>query len=90
MAEAFSILRPVLRDAANSSTNRTTRVKCWSLYFAIYDAAVKMTPDEGKKTWGGQEFRRIVGRVRNGLIWDEVADAYKDKGSIDPDVVIAL
>ena len=82
--------RPALRDAAAQSTQRATRVKVWSLYFAIFDAAVKMTPDEGKRIWGGQDWRRIVGRVRNGLIWDEVVDAYKGEGPIDTDVVISL
>ncbi|KAK6517967.1 hypothetical protein TWF506_005134 [Arthrobotrys conoides] len=90
MADALAVLRPALRDAASQSTQRATRVKVWSLYFAIFDAAVKMSPEEGKRIWGGQDWRRIVGRVRNGLIWDEVEDAYKGEGPIDTDVVIAL
>ncbi|KAF3906224.1 hypothetical protein ABW20_dc0101770 [Dactylellina cionopaga] len=90
MADALAVLRPALRDAASQSTQRATRVKVWSLYFAIFDAAVKMSPEEGKRIWGGQDWRRIVGRVRNGLIWDEVEDAYKGEGPIDADVVIAL
>ena len=90
MAESLAILRPVLRDAADRSTVRATRVKVWSLYFAIFDAAVKMTPDEGKRIWGGQDWRRIVGRVRNGLVWDECVEAYKGVGNVDGDVMIAL
>ncbi|KAF3938181.1 hypothetical protein ABW19_dt0201803 [Dactylella cylindrospora] len=90
MADALAVLRPALRDAASQSTQRAIRVKVWSLYFAIFDAAVKMSPEEGKRIWGGQDWRRIVGRVRNGLIWDEVVDAYKGEGPIDTDVVIAL
>lgn len=90
MAESLAILRPALADAADRSTPRATRVKVWSLYFAIFDAAVKMSPDEGKRIWGGQDWRRIVGRVRNGLIWEEVVEAYGGEGNIDADVVIAL
>ncbi|KAF3924814.1 hypothetical protein ABW21_db0202406 [Orbilia brochopaga] len=90
MADALAVLRPALRDAASQATQRATRVKVWSLYFAIFDAAVKMSPEEGKRIWGGQDWRRIVGRVRNGLIWDEVEDAYKGEGPIDTDVVISL
>lgn len=62
----------------------------WSLYFAILDAAAKMSAEEGKKVWGAAEWRKIVARVRSGAVWDEAIVAYGGEGRIDGDVINAL
>lgn len=59
------------------------------MYFAIMDAAAKMSAEEGKKVWGA-EWRKIVARVRSGAVWDEAIAAYGGEGRIDGDVINAL
>ena len=49
-----------------------------------------MGPEEGKKVWGAQEWRRIVSRVRSGAIWNEAIQTYGEEGRVDGDVVNTL
>lgn len=91
LPEALSTLQPVVTGPAFSkSTSRATRTKLWNLYLAILDTAVKMGPDEGKHVWGSQEWRKLVGKVRTGAVWDEANRAYGGEGELDGDVANAL
>jgi hypothetical protein len=89
LPDALLALQPIIADSASPRVNcsRTLRIKVWSLYFAILDATAKMGPEEGKRVWGAQEWRRIVARVRSGAIWNEAVQAYGDEGRVDGDVV---
>jgi len=82
----------VVAESANprGKCSRALRIKVWSLYFAILDAAAKMGSEEGKKLWGAGEWRKIVQKIRTAKVWDEAVEAYTNEGRVDGDVVIAL
>ncbi|CAZ82970.1 unnamed protein product [Tuber melanosporum] len=90
--DALMVLQPIIADSVSPRVrcSRTLRIKVWSLYFAILDATAKMGPEEGKKVWGAQEWRRIVSRVRSGAVWNEAIQIYGEEGRIDGDVVNTL
>ncbi|KAF8470197.1 hypothetical protein BDZ91DRAFT_720127 [Kalaharituber pfeilii] len=92
LPEALATLQPVVAESANprSKVSRSLRIKVWSLYFAILDAAAKMGSEEGKKLWGAAEWRKIVQKIRTAKVWDEAVEAYTSEGRVDADVVIAL
>ena len=64
----------------------------WSLYLTILNAAVDLDPEEGKQTFGSQEWRALVSKVREGDVWEEVVkNGYGGvEGDVDSDVVINL
>jgi len=72
--------------------SRTTRIKVWSLYLAILNAILELEPDEGKDSFGTQEWRSICGKVREGDVWEEVVqNGYHGvEGDVDSEVVINL
>ncbi|KAG0643555.1 hypothetical protein HOY80DRAFT_1007377 [Tuber brumale] len=92
LPDALMALQPIIVDSVSPRVrcSRALRIKVWSLYFAILDATAKMGPEEGKKVWGAQEWRRIVSRVRSGAIWNEAIQTYGEEGRIDGDVVNTL
>lgn len=92
LPEALARLQPVVAESANprGKCPRGLRIKVWSLYFAILDAAAKMGSEDGKKLWGAAEWRKIVQKIRTAKVWDEAVEAYTNEGKVDPDVVIAL
>lgn len=92
LPDALMALQPIIADSVSPRVrcSRTLRTKVWSLYFAILDATAKMGPEEGKKVWGAQEWRRIVSRVRSGAIWNEAIQIYGEEGRVDGDVVNTL
>lgn len=92
LPEALATLQPVVAESANprGKCSRGLRIKVWSLYFAILDAAAKMGSEEGKKLWGAGEWRKIVQKIRTAKVWDEAVEAYTNEGRVDGDVVIAL
>ena len=92
LPDALSALQPIIADSVSPRVrcSRTLRIKVWSLYFAILDATTKMGPEEGKKVWGAQEWRRIVSRVRSGAIWNEAIQTYGEEGRLDGDIVNTL
>lgn len=101
LPEALSTLLPLItapstaddgEPAPVSSSSRTTRIKVWSLYLTILNATVEMEPEEGKDTFGNQEWRTLCNKVRDGSVWDEVvANGYHGvEGDVDADVVINL
>jgi hypothetical protein len=72
--------------------SRTTRIKVWSLYLTILNAIVELDPEEGKQAFGTQEWRSLVTKVRDGIVWEEVVqNGYGGiEGDVDADVVINL
>ncbi|RPB19534.1 hypothetical protein L211DRAFT_853177 [Terfezia boudieri ATCC MYA-4762] len=92
LPEALATLQPVVAESANprGKCSRVLRIKVWSLYFAILDAAAKIGSEEGKKLWGAGEWRKIVQKIRTARVWDEAVNAYTNEGRVDGDVVIAL
>lgn len=92
LPDALMALQPIIVDSVSPSArcSRTLRIKVWSLYFAILDATTKMGPEEGKRVWGAQEWRRIVSRVRSGAIWNEAIQTYGEEGRLDGDIVNTL
>ncbi|KAL7273653.1 hypothetical protein RUND412_003465 [Rhizina undulata] len=92
LPEALATLQPVLIESASpkGKCSRSLRIKVWSLYFAILDAAAKMGSEEGRKVFGGSDWRRVVGRIRTGMVWDEAIGAFGDEGRLDAELVIAL
>ena len=104
LPESLSTILPVITPSAVDDTNadsepapilkasRTTRVKVWSLYLTILNAIVELDPDEGKQAFGNQDWRRLVTKVRDGDVWEEVVKhGYGGvEGDVDSDVVINL
>lgn len=92
LPEALATLEPIVAESASprGKCPRALRIKVWSLYFAILDAAAKLGSEEGKKQWGSAEWRKIVQKIRTAKVWDEAVEAYTDEGRVDGDVVIAL
>jgi hypothetical protein len=75
-----------------SKASRTTRIKVWSLYLTILNAIVELDPDEGKQAFGSSDWRALVTKVRDGVVWEEVVkNGYGGvEGDVDSDVVINL
>jgi hypothetical protein len=104
LPEALSTILPVITTPADSdgalsaeaapiaSASRTTRIKVWSLYLTILNAIVELDPEEGKETFGAQDWRALVSKVREGEVWEEVVqNGYSGvEGNVDSDVVINL
>jgi hypothetical protein len=92
LPEALAALQPVVNDRSASIRQcpRALRIKFWGLYLAILDAAAKMGATEGKATWGEKEWPELVGKIRNGFVWDEVNMAYGNEGRVDADVIVTL
>ncbi|KAK8034837.1 hypothetical protein PG993_009832 [Apiospora rasikravindrae] len=75
-----------------AQASRTTRIKVWSLYLTILNGILELEPDEGKDSFGTQEYRALCHKVREGDIWEEVVrNGYHGiEGNVDSDVVINL
>lgn len=75
-----------------AQASRTTRIKVWSLYLTILNGILELEPDEGKDSFGTQEYRALCSKVRDGEIWEElVRNGYHGiEGNVDSDVVINL
>ncbi|RYP71708.1 hypothetical protein DL771_004659 [Monosporascus sp. 5C6A] len=103
LPEALSTVQPLItppaEDAAASGhtepapvarASRLTRIKVWSLYLTILNAILELEPDEGKDTFGVQEWRALCSKVRDGDVWEEVVQFgyHGVEGDVDSDVVI--
>ncbi|KAK8066151.1 hypothetical protein PG997_012898 [Apiospora hydei] len=75
-----------------AQASRSTRIKVWSLYLTILNGILELEPDEGKDSFGTQEYRALCHKVREGDIWEEVVrNGYHGiEGNVDADVVINL
>ncbi|KAI9773583.1 MAG: hypothetical protein M1840_006857 [Geoglossum simile] len=106
LQEALSALQPLVTSASTSNqtngdsfegapianASRSLRIKVWSLYLTILDAVVKLGPEDGKNAFGNQEWRLLVGKAREGKVWEDVVtDGYRGiEGDVDAEVVISL
>jgi hypothetical protein len=107
LQEALWTLQPLVTNASSTSNqtngdssegapiasaSRSLRIKVWSLYLTILDAVVKLGPEDGKNAFGNQEWRLLVGKAREGKVWDDVVtDGYRGReGDVDAEVVISL
>jgi hypothetical protein len=81
-----------IEPAPVASASRSTRVKVWSLYLTILNAVCELDQQEGKDSFGTQEWRTLCNKVRDGQIWEEVvSNGYHGlEGDVDADVVINL
>ena len=79
-------------SAPIAKASRTTRIKVWSLYLTILNAVLELDPEEGKHAFGSSEYRGLVSKVREGVVWEEVVrNGYRGiEGDVDSDVVINL
>lgn len=48
------------------------RVRVWSLYLAIWSAAMDLGPEEGQAQLGQEEWKALASQVRSGSVWDFV------------------
>ena len=64
----------------------------WSFYLTLLNAIAELGPENGKKEFGGKEWKNLVARAQDGTIWDEVVNiGYGGiEGNIDADVVFNL
>ncbi|RYP31138.1 hypothetical protein DL767_005891 [Monosporascus sp. MG133] len=105
LPEALSTVQPLITPPAEDAdrsghtepapvarASRSTRIKVWSLYLTILNAILELEPDEGKDTFGVQEWRALCSKVRDGDVWEEVVQFgyHGVEGDVDSDVVINL
>ncbi|RYP48847.1 hypothetical protein DL768_005355 [Monosporascus sp. mg162] len=103
LPEALSTVQPLITPPAEDAdasghtkpapvarASRSTRIKVWSLYLTILNAILELEPDEGKDTFGVQEWRALCSKVRDGDVWEEVVQFgyHGVEGDVDSDVVI--
>ena len=71
---------------------RKPRIKIWSLYITVLDAAIKLGSDGAKDAVGFQRWQELTSKVRDGQIWDDVVQrGYTgNDAAVDPDVVLNL
>lgn len=82
----------IKRQAPIAGASHSSRVKVWSLYITLLNAIAELGQDEGRKTFGSQEWDDIVKKAQDGSIWTEVVDVGYGgiEGQVDPDVVVNL
>ncbi|KAK2045644.1 peroxin 26 [Colletotrichum somersetense] len=104
LPEALSTILPLITPPSGQSedgvtepapvarASRSTRIKVWSLYLTTLNAIVELEPDEGKDSFGSQEWRSLCSKVREGEVWEEVVrNGYHGvESDVDSDVVINL
>ena len=102
--EALSTLEPLITapkisdgsshedTAPMRNASRNTRIKTWSLYLTLLNAIIELGPEDGKLTFGDQEWRAIRAKAEDGAIWEEVVqNGYGGiEGDVDADVVVNL
>lgn len=75
-----------------ASASRGTRIKVWSFYLTFLNSVVELGLEEGKLAFGSAKYRELVGKARDGGVWEDVVrDGYRgEEGAVDADVVINL
>jgi hypothetical protein len=78
---------PILAPIATASTSQ--RIKTWSLYAALLNAAIDLGSEEGAREFGQQRYRKLLKLVQNGDVWEQVVqDGYRGReDSVDAEVV---
>lgn len=84
--EATPDLAPIAKASSKS------RIKVWSFYLTLLNAIAELGPEDGKKEFGGREWKNLVAKAQDGSIWDEVVNiGYGgEEGNVDADVVFNL
>lgn len=108
LSESYSTLKPLItasRPSEESSSDdgalepapivnasRSTRIKVWSLYLTLLNSIIELGPEVGKIEYGVDVWRGIVGKARDGTIWEEVVQiGYGGvEGDVDAEVVSNL
>lgn len=69
-----------------------TRTKVWVFYTSLLHSIISMGYDQGKLVFGSSDWQRIVAKVQDGSVWDEVVQNGYDgvEGRLDTEVVINL
>ena len=72
--------------------SRSTRIKVWSLYLTLLNSIIELGPEVGKAEFGGDVWRSVVGKARDGMIWEEVVQVGYGgvEGDVDAEVVSNL
>ncbi|KAK4623883.1 hypothetical protein CLAFUW4_05993 [Fulvia fulva] len=75
-----------------AQSSKGTRTKVWVFYITLLSSIVDIGPEQGRNTFGSAIWRRLVTKVREGTIWDEIVRlGYGgSEGDVDPDVVVNL
>jgi hypothetical protein len=78
---------PVLAPIATATTSQ--RIKTWSLYAALLNAAIDLGSEEGAREFGQQQYRKLLKLVQNGDVWEQVVqNGYRGReDSVDAEVV---
>jgi hypothetical protein len=81
-----------LEPAPIDSASRGTRIKVWSFYLTFLNAVVELGPEEGKHAFGSAKWKALVGKARDGSVWEDVVrDGYGGvEANVDGEVVINL
>lgn len=81
---------PVLAPIATASASQ--RIKTWSLFAALLNAAIDLGSDEGAREFGQKQYREILKLVQNGDVWEQVVqNGYRGReDSVDAEVVYNL
>lgn len=108
LSESYSTLKPVitssnpseetssddcvLEPAPITNASRSTRIKVWSLYLTLLNSIIELGPEVGKIEFGVDVWRDILGKARDGTIWEEVVQAGYGgvEGDVDAEVVSNL
>ena len=81
-----------LEPAPIANTSRSTRIKVWSLYLTLLNSIIELGPEVGKIEFGVDLWRDILGKARDGTIWEEVVQVGYGgvEGDVDAEVVSNL
>jgi hypothetical protein len=106
--EALELLEPIITPPSYSletesdadspaiapiaSATKNARCKVWGLYVSILNEVVELGAEDGKQAFGAARWRELVGKTRNGSVWEEVVKhGYAgSEGSVDVEVVALL
>jgi hypothetical protein len=108
LAEAYEALEPVIKQPSQANGNHSDedtpviapiataatsqRIKIWSLYATLLDAAVDLGNELGKQEFGQKLYRDLVRQVQSSDVWEQVVqDGYQGReASVDAEVVYNL
>jgi hypothetical protein len=108
LSESLSTLKPLItvlnlpengasedgtsEPAPIARASRSSRIKVWSLYLTLLNSIIELGPEDGKEQVGGELWKSIVSKARDGTIWEEVVQiGYGGvEGDVDAEVVSNL
>ncbi|MCJ1360003.1 MAG: hypothetical protein MMC33_010006 [Icmadophila ericetorum] len=75
-----------------AGASRSLRVKVWNLYLALVNAIIELGPEDGKTTFGSQQWRSLLVKAQDGTIWEDIVRiGYGGaEGNVDAEVVINI